>query len=369
MPGEFDPAEEIGLFPDRIFVCGCRGFLTENNYMRDLCNRFIRNGAHFYDVLVRYDELTAYVLGREGSTAGSAMKWAIPFLKAHGATDHLVNRFSREDLRLMPGAGEAIRYISNLMPTFVTTSVLEHGMMEISDALGSPLYSTCCSSVELDGTMFGRAEGRKLREMCEEITALRIPKTEYALNVPMEVDELDVKIIKTMDGILQDRIPELNAMTLMESATVVNSHKKAYQLLEIRRQSNIDLDSTMYLGGENTDYQAMDLVRDSGGVSVSFNGTDFAVRGSNIAIMSRDATVGAVFTEQFYNRGLEAMLELANNWDRKYIRSAEFPDEHVVQRMLDAHPRKLPEVYVVDRKNVDDVAEKSAAFRKKLLGQ
>ena len=369
MSGEFDPVEELGLFPDRIFVCNCRGFLTMNNYMRDLCARFIRNGAHFYDVLVRYDELTAYVLGREEATAGNSLKWAVPFLKANGATDHLVNKFGREDMRLMPGAGEAIRYIANLMPSFITTSIYEHGMMEVTQELGMPLCETVCSRMELDSVQFGRAESRKQREMAEEITALRVPKVEYELNVPMEVDPADVKIIKTMDSILQDRIPELAAMSLMESVVPVTSHKKAYQLLDIRRQTNIDLDCTFYIGGDNTDFQALDLVRDSGGVAVSFNGTDFAVRGSNVAILSRDATVGAVFAEQFYNRGIEAVLELANNWDRKYLKNEDFPDENLVERLLEVHPRKLPEVFVVDRKNVDEVAAKSAAYRKRLLGQ
>ncbi len=368
MPGEFDPVEEMGLFPDRIFVTNLRGFLIMNNYVRDLCARFIRNGAHLYDVLVRYDELTAYVLGREEATAGDSLKWVVPFLKANGATDHLVNRFGREDMRLMPGAGEAIRYITNLMPSFINTSMYEHGTMEAADALGNPLCDFLGSKMDLDHVQFGRAEARKVREMCEEISSLRIPKVEYELNVPMEVDEADVRIIKTLDTILRERIPELSAMSLMESVTAVTSHKKAYQLLDIRRQTNIDLDATLYIGGDNTDFQAMDLVRDSGGVSIAFNGTDFAVRGSTVAILSKDATVGAVFAGQFYSRGIEAVLELANNWDRKYIKEAEFPDENVVDRMLAAHPRKLPEVYVVDRRNVDEVAARSAQYRKKLLG-
>ena len=369
MSGEFDPVEELGLFPDRIFVCNCRGFLTMNNYMRDLCARFIRNGAHFYDVLVRYDELTAYVLGREEATAGNCLKWAVPFLKANGATDHTVNRYGLEDMRLMPGAGEAIRYISNLMPTFINTSIYEHGTMELTRELGMPLCETFCSKMDLDHVQFGRAEARKLRDMAAEVSALRIPKTEYRLNVPMEVDPADVKIIRTMDSILQDRIPELAAMSLMESTVPVTSHKKAYQLLDVRRQTSIDLDCTFYLGGDNTDFQSLDLVRDSGGVAVAFNGTDFAVRGSNVAILSKDATVGAVFAEQFYNRGIEAVLQLANNWDRHYLKTEEFPDPNLVERMLEVHPRKLPEVYTVDRKNVDEVAARSAAYRKKLLGQ
>ena len=148
----------------------------------------------------------------------------------------------------------------------------------------------------------------------------------------------------------------------------MTSHKKAYQLLDIRRQTNIDLDSTFYLGSDNTDFQSLDLVRDAGGVSVAFNGTDFAVRGSTIAILSKDSTVGAVFAEQFFSRGIESVLDLARNWDRKYLKEAEFPDRNLVDAMLAAHPRKLPEVYIVDRKNVDEIAARSAEYRKKVLG-
>lgn len=367
MSGDFDPVEELGLFPDRIFVCNCHGFLTENDYLRDLCARFIRNGAHFYDVLKRYDELTAYVLGREEASAGDVAKWVVPFLKANGATDFLVEKFGREDRRMMPGAKEAIGYISSLLPSFMTTSVYEHGTIGIMESLGNPVLDVGCTQMSLDDQEFGRPDSRRIREMTERITALKVPKVEYALNVPMEIDEGDVKIIRTLDDILKNEIPETKGMSLMESVTAMTSHKKAYRLLDIRRQTNIDLDCTMYIGGDDTDYQAMDLVRDSGGLSLAFNGTNFAVRGCNIAIMSHDSTVGAMFVEQFYDRGIESALELANNWDRKYIKNFDFPDENLVARMLETHPRKLPEVHVVDRHNVDEIAEKSAAYRKKTL--
>ena len=59
MPGEYDPAEELGLFPDRILVTNLCGFVLQNDPLRDVCARFIRNCAHFYDVVRRYDHLTA----------------------------------------------------------------------------------------------------------------------------------------------------------------------------------------------------------------------------------------------------------------------------------------------------------------------
>ena len=100
---------------------------------------------------------------------------------------------------------------------------------------------------------------------------------------------------------------------------------------------------------------------------MSFNGTNFAVRGCNIAILSRDATVGAVFASLFNDRGIEAILDLAENWNRNYLKKCDFPDRNLLDRMLAAHPRKLPEVYAVDGSNVDEVAELSAEFRKKVF--
>lgn len=365
---EFDPAAELGLFPDKTFVCNARGFLTKNNDARELCDRFIRDGAHVFDVLSRYDDLTAYVLGREEATAGSVLKWVVPFLKANGATDHLMHQFCRENLVMMPNAEVTLRYISRLMPTFITTSMYEHSVLEMEERLDAPLSECYCTHVELDQATFGRSESRKLREVAQTIASLRIPKTVYKLNIPMEVDEADVKIIKTLDTVFGDVMPELPAMSLMESTVPMSSHKKAYQLLDIRRQTNIDMDSTFYIGGDPTDFQPLDLVRDSGGAAVSFNGAEFAVRGCNVAIMSKDSTVGAVFAEEFYSKGIQAVYDLANNWDRKYLKNADFPDGHLVKRMLEFHPRKLPEVYLVDKKNVDEIAEKSDKFRKNLLG-
>lgn len=367
MPGEFDPAEELGLFPDRILVTDLSGFVVRNNALRDLCARFIRNGAHFYDVVRRYDSLTAYVLGRDEATAGNTVKWVIPFLKANGATDHLVQKCYAETIELMPGAADALRFASRMLPTFVSTSMFEHGWMSVAERVDAPLCEVFCSRMELDGVQFGRSDARRIREMCDRISALRIPKVNYELNVPMEVDEADVRIIRTLDDIIQNQIPELPAMSLMEGASPVTSHRKAYQLLDIRKQTNIDLDSTMYIGGDDTDYLCLDLVRDAGGVALSFNGTDFAVRGSNIAVMAKDSTVGAVFASLFYDRGIEAILDLAANWERPYLRKCEFPDRNLLDRMLAANPRRLPEVYAVDRDNVDEIARKSDAYRKKLM--
>lgn len=369
MSGEFDPVAELGLFPDKLFICNCYGFLTMNNYHRDLCARFIRNGNHFYNIFSRYDELASYILCREDVSSGDMVKWIAPFLKANGATDHLIEKYGREDMRIMPGAKEAIGYISRLMPSYISTIMYEHGVIALKDLLGDPECTYACSTTDMDGFDVSRSEARWGRTIGDRANSLRIPKTRYPLNVPMEIDTDDVRVIRMLDDATQVQIQTTpTLMKLMNETTVMNSHKKAYNLLDIRRQTNIDLDSTVYIGGDGTDYQAMDLVQDAGGLSIAFNATDFGVRGANVAVMSNDSTVGAVLVQQFYDKGIEAVMELANNWSRSYLKNADFPDANVISRMLAAHPRKLPEVVLVGRHNVDEIAERSDAYRKKLFG-
>ena len=79
---EFDTLDDLGFINDKQFVCSCWGFLTRNNGTRDICERFIGDGGHFFDIISRYDSLCAYVLDREDGRTGNTMKMIAPFLKA-----------------------------------------------------------------------------------------------------------------------------------------------------------------------------------------------------------------------------------------------------------------------------------------------
>ena len=365
--GEFDTLDDLGFVNDKQFICSCWGFLTRNNGTRDIFERFVRNGAHLYDVISRYDSLGTYVLNRDNSSFGHTMKMMAPFLKAFGATDLQMHNASAETLELMPEAGTTMRYALNMMPTFITTSLYEHDVMNICESLDIPMGNINCTELSLDAQDMSRHDARILRDAASIVTSLRIPKTEYLLNVPMELDPLDVKILKTMDDLTTEIQSIDSAGSIMRSMTSVGSNDKAYTLLEIRRRTSVDLDGTAYIGSDTSDYQAMELVKESGGLALSFNGADFAVRGSNVAVLSNDCTVAGVLLQEFYNGGIEAVLDLVNNWDRKSLKNRSFSDPHLVEAMLAANPKKLPEVIAVNRQNVDEIAAKSVAYRKRIL--
>ena len=267
----------------------------------------------------------------------------------------------------MPEAKTSLDYLSKLMPTFVTTSAYDQSMLAIQNKLDVTLCESACTESDIDHCMLGRMASRKLREVAEEICSLEIPDVRYRLNVPMSLDKRDIKITTTLDEALGDGMIE-PGRALMESCVPMNSSKKAYRLLDLRRQNNVDLDGTVYIGGDHTDYQIMDLVRDGSGLSIAFNGSDFAVRGSSIAIIAKSATVGAVFAHVFYDKGIQAALDLASNWSRGFMDSGDFPDRNLGDRLLKER-HAFPEVYVTADEDIDELAQRSEKARDKIMGR
>lgn len=363
---EYSPMDEIGLSEDRQFICNCHGLIAMNDSTRNLCKKFIRHGDRVFDILSRYEDITLYPVkaAKEGA-ARRMMDIVIPMLKVSGATDHSAYEFCRNDLRLMPGADKMLRYLHGLLPCYVNTSAFEHHMMSVSDSTGFPMSNINCSQVSFDTMEINREESKEIREMISRISSMRpsdLPDGLFEVgsyNIPEGWDT-----VKELDGMLLGRLSDMDFHDENFGATV-DANEKSYALLEIRRQSNIDFNTTMYVGGSPSDHQALGMVKDGDGLAVSFNGSEKAVKNSNVAIMSSDSIVISVLTAEFYNEGMEAVFDLIDNWDREYIRTKEGPDRHLLDTLLERFPKKLPEVISVNRRNVDEVAERSAAYRRK----
>lgn len=362
----YDPMEELGFIHDKQLICSCIGFLQTNNSTRDICTKYIRDGDRFYDLVSRYEEIVSYVLNRDGRS-GNVMREIPPFLKAFGATDYGVLQTCKESLRLMPQAEHVMNYLTDTLPTFVLTTQYEHQVLALSDALDLPVSVFKNSTLCLDDYDMKRPEGRSIREYAGTITALRMPRNIYRLNTPVAMDADDSKMITILDNIMDSKLKNTESGSLMDASLPLGSNEKAYSLLDIRKRTMIDFDGTAYIGGDMNDYQAMDLVRDGSGLALSFNGSEFAVHGCNVAVMSRDCTAAAVLVAEFYNEGIEAVFDLISNWDRETLRKRDCPDRRLMNAMLAANPRKLPEAHIVDQDNVTEIAEKSDKYRTKLL--
>ncbi|MEM2151233.1 MAG: hypothetical protein QXG68_06880, partial [Candidatus Bathyarchaeia archaeon] len=109
----------------KIFITDCEGPISKNDNAFELSSWLIPEGDKLFTLISRYDDVLADIVKKPGYKAGDTLRLIVPFLKAYGATNALMKRFSSETLLLIPGAGEALRYIRSIMPTFMVSTSYE----------------------------------------------------------------------------------------------------------------------------------------------------------------------------------------------------------------------------------------------------
>ena len=363
---EYNPMEELGLTEEKQLILSCDGILSGNDYARDLCARCIRNGARFFDAVSRYEDLSMYALDRGEAKNVQTMKMIIPFLKAFGMTDHFAYEFAKGDLKVLPGAKDSMTYLRGLLPTFIATGSFEHHMMALCDSIDFPIENATCTKVEFDSAENDRQEDRRLRGLANSISSLRLPKTLYTVTESEFLDDDDAVLVKELDAIFDDELPKMEAWKAFKDVLAIGSNEKAYAMLEIRRKTEIEFNNTAFIGSGINDFQALDLVRDSEGLAISYNGSEYAVRGCNIAVLSSNTIVLDVLVGEFYNEGIQAVYDMVDNWNRDYLKDCKCSDRNLMDRMLSTFPRKLPVVKRVGRRNVKSVIEECDAYRRKV---
>jgi energy-converting hydrogenase A subunit R len=179
------------------------------------------------------------------------------------------------------------------------------------------------------------------------------------------IDQKDQMILETMDGIIE-KIGETDFIYQLQDIKPIGGNEKAHSMMDMMRRTGVDFERTAYLGNNATDYQAMGVVCDNDGLALSFNGDAYAVKGSNVAIMSPNSIVAAVIVSEFYIGGLDGVHSLIGSWDRNKLLKREHSDRHLMNALLRTFPSKLPEVVIVDDDNLDDVIRDSERFRRRL---
>jgi predicted HAD superfamily phosphohydrolase len=367
---EYDPITELGLSHDKQLICSCMGFLQYNNSSRDLCHRYIPKGDKFFDLIARYDDVVANVLNRSDGRSGNITRFIAPFLKAFGVTDFAALKYCGDALKMMPEAKKVVNHLRDTLPFFVTTSSYEHNVLNICKELDLPRALVECTELafdDYDDGVMRREDAKALREMANKITSLKMPVQKYELNIPAKIPPEEVEMVTTLDEIFNLKMRRLSFADSMKSIRTIGANEKAYFLIDLRKKTQIDFDGTAFIGGDITDIHALETIKDRGGLAMSFNGCDYALRKSNIAVMSRDCTVAAVLVQEFYNEGIEAVFDLVENWDRETLKKKDYPDPYLMKTMLASNPKKLPEVHIVNKDNEDELAKKSDEYRKKLF--
>jgi len=352
----------------RIFVTDCEGPISKNDNAFELTSYFVPNGDKFFALISKYDDVLADVVKKPGYKAGDTLRLILPFLKAYGATNEKIREYSSKNILLVPGARDTIQFVVDLMPSFIVSTSYEHYVSSLCHLTGFPYDNVYCTKLNIDRYEMSREEANRLKEIREEISAMSMIEIPENTKSVHDFSQRDQQTIHRLDEIFWKEIPKMESGKMLKEVNPVGGYEKAKAVQDIVEKLDSRLSNVMYVGDSITDVPPFQLVRKNGGLTVSFNGNEYAIREAEIAVLSGNTIVTSVLAEAFSRLGKEQVIRLVEEWTpsglKKYCATPMLRD-----RMFKLYPDVFPQVEMITVGNRKRLKKESSAFRKTVRGE
>lgn len=335
----------------RQFVTDCEGPISLNDNALELSEYYIPNGANFFAKLSKYDDYLADIEKRKSYKAGDTLRLILPFLKAYGATNDGIASFSKKNIVLVKEAPKLLRFVHEKMASFIISTSYEPYIKALCEVVGFPFEQTYCTRLDIDKYEIDGGETAKIKALREEIDklpAIDLPSKAQSL---ADLSSSAQKTIRRLDEVIWREITELEVGEMIKEVNPIGGLQKANALLDSLKVTGNDLSQVMYVGDSITDVQALELVKEGGGLAVSFNGNRYAIEAAEIALISDNTYVTQSVADAFLTGGKAQVLRLLKEWQKSIIEEV-----------------SLPQAAVITEENREELVKISEKFRKEIRG-
>lgn len=352
----------------RVFMSDCEGPISKNDNAFEITTRFVPNGDKLFTLISKYDDVLADVLKKPDYSAGSTLKLILPFLKAYEVTDKQMEEFSAQNLILIANSKDTLQHVRAIANAFIVSTSYEHYIKALCKALDFPYKNTYCTKLSLNKYAVSEKEKVRLKEIAKEIARMpmiTIPTTAKTID---DFSSADQETIKRLDTLFWNEIAGMSLGRIFSDVTTIGGSQKAEAAKDAVEGLGAQLSDVMYVGDSITDVEAFKLVRNNGGLTVSFNGNQYAVKNAEVAVLSENSTVTAIITDLFCRYGKQQTLQVLENWSRETLRKSSVSPS-LLDKFCALHSVTLPKVQIVTAENMEQLAKESSEFRKKVRGE
>jgi energy-converting hydrogenase A subunit R len=352
----------------RVFISDCEGPISKNDNAYEITARFIPNGDKLFTLISKYDDVLADVLKKPGYSAGSTLKLILPFLKAYDVTDRQMEEFSAQNLILIANSKGTLQHVRAVASAFIVSTSYEHYIKALCRALDFPYENTYCTKLSIDKYAVAEKEKIRLKEIAKEIAPMSMITIPPAAKSIEDFSIDDQETIGRLDTIFWNKIAGMDVGRVFSDVTTVGGSQKAEAIEDAVETLGAQLSDAMYVGDSITDVEALKLVRNNRGLTVSFNGNQYAVKNAEAAVLSENSTITAIIADLFCNFGKQQTLQVLKNWSRETLRKSAV-SQPLLDKLFALYPAALPKVQIVTEENMEQLAKESSEFRKKVRGE
>ena len=332
---------------NKFFVSDCEGPISVNDNAFELAGHFIDDGEKFFQIVSRYDDILVDEVKRPGYNAGDTLKLILPFLKAYGATNENMEDFSSRNVLLIPGAQETLGRVKRNMPSFIVSTSYEQYIRALCDLTQFPFDHCYCTRIDLESHPLNEEDKTKLKEF--HLSILKNPEFE------------------NLERIFWEEIPKMEIGSVFHEVKPVGGEAKKEAVLDIIGKHNFNPHDLMYVGDSITDVEPLGFARENGGLAVSFNGNEYALREASIAIISNNTIITSIIADLFNQYDSKMVLEFASLFGEDSELAVQKFD--VNQKLATKLEETNTRMELVTNENLEELTIDSSAFRKQVRGE
>ncbi len=293
------------------------------------------NNHEFFERLSQYDDYLYLIERRQGYEVGDTLRLLAPFLVAADVSSDELREIAERTLRYVPDADEAMgRLISKGFEPVVISTAYEQFLEVSAKPLGVGYH---CTKFRPEDYKIPSDEKEFLIEAVEIIASL--PEIE----IPPDSESL--KAVKWLDDFFWRKLRSFKVWRVIEEVKAMGGRRK----LEVLKGYGVE--NPIVIGDSISDVDMMSWARERG-LSISFNGNEYAVSNAKVAVISETALAEVYVVEAYARDGFEGV---------KRASSFEF-DSDLVERL------KGTRIYIIEGDNLREIVRTSKDMRRRLRG-
>lgn len=310
--------------------------------------RKVLNNHTFFQRLSQYDDYLSYIVKKKDYEPGDTLKLLAPFIIASGTSSEELKNISRDLATFVPDSKQALSCLK-YKPVVISTSYKQ--FLEVSaGTLGikEDLHGT---ELNIDSFQVDKEDKEVVKSSINTIASL--PEIEvYSEMVKDDLHEGSKQAVEWLDHFFWKKLPQTSFKPVLEEVKAIGGKRKRDVVKKY--MDEFKYNEGIAIGDSISDYAMLDFMRDNG-VAVSFNGNEYAINHSNVAVVSDTAFGEAAVVDAFFKKGIEGVIDLTR--DKK---------THVNPQI--ANNLGTSSFYWLDDADVNLVIKKSKNMRKRLRG-
>ena len=370
----------------KVFITDCEGPLTLNDNAYELAAEFIEDGDKLFKIISRFDDYLVDDVKLENYHAGDTLKLIVPFYKLAGLTNEKMIKFSRENIYLVNGSDDTLKFANELIDSFIVSTSYGQYIEALCNYIDFPFQNTYHTQLDVCGATNFNQFDKKSEKISDDTNS---SQTLVGTKSPKFIEELEKveefrKIIlqhgeaceddfNVLYDIFFNEFPKLEINKYIESVKTVGGKGKQIAVEDIVERLNLEEGSIIYMGDSITDVEPLAYAREHGGLSVSFNGNEYPLNVAEIAVISENTIVSSILIDLHARFDKEYVLDFIRSYSERGPDEA-FKDFEVDYSLVEEfekvfYNKSAPIIEIITDENRDNLLKLSKEMRNNIRGK